>query len=201
MRPGETTAADHAEATRIDESTLTNFVNRIARWKWTITETSLRTRIIDATLTCRGTSCCPIAVLALDASPNELRRLLEEPAHAATADHIKLFEEDDSLYNQLEDTHEKTGDPEADDDLFLVHAAALAIHRNPRTEFAAAVTGLELQTITAIADAADNVSSAEGRRLTQALAKAAADENLTAQIPPGPTDRENVVPPGADSPQ
>ena len=183
MKPVERTpTADHTEVTRIHERTLTKFANQIARWKWKITYTTLRTQIVDATLTCSAAICCPIAVLALKASPNHLRKMLEEPAHATIAARIKFLDDDGSLRSQLEETHDETGDPAADDDRFVVHAAALAIHSSPRTEFAAAVAGLELPTIKAIADAADNVNSPEGRKLTAALAKATADENLAAQL-------------------
>ena len=175
-------SANSAEALSLDDTALTTLASRIDRWSWMIEDNSLRTTIIDGTATYTPSTCCPVAVLALDAAPQRLREILEGPEHEAMATEVDAMKTDGWLRSRREELHEKLREPAADDDRILVHAAALAIHSNPETEFASAVTGLQLSTVKLIAKAADDVETVDGIKLVNRLAKAARNRHLAAYL-------------------
>ena len=171
-----------AEAMSLDDTIITTLASRIDRWSWMIEEDSLKTTILDGTVRYLPSTCCPVAVLALEAAPHRLREILGEDEHEAIAADIDDIKTDGWLRSRLQQRHEKLHKPVPDDDGILVHAAALAIHSNPETEFASAVTGLELSTVKLIVKAADDVGTIDGIKLVDTLARTTRNRHLAAYL-------------------
>ena len=171
-----------SDVASLDNATLTTLTSRIARWPWTIEENALRATVIKTTPSYDPVMCCPIAALALDAAPKRLRQILDDPEHANAAADINAMQTIECLRTHLEYLHHEFNQPAPDEDRILRLATAVAIHDEPETDFAAAVTGLELSAIQKIVKASDDVKTPDGVKLAKELARATGDEQLAVQI-------------------
>ena len=178
MRPVDIPqSGDSTVMLNLDDTTVANLTNRIAGRSWTIECNRLRTILIETTPSYSPVGCCPVGALALDTAPEYLRKLLEEPEHAITANVIKNMP-GTWLHRCLEELHDASDEPRPDENQIIRLATALVIHDNPVSKFASAVTGFDLSTIELIADASDNVETSDGTKLSNAVAKARGEAEL-----------------------
>ena len=166
-----------AEEPTLDDATINNLATRIAKRQWRVEDNRLRTTIIDTTPNYGPIGCGPVGVLALDAPPNRLREILNDPEHASVGTTIKDMQAD-WLKQCLEERHWVSFDPGPNDDLFLRISSALAIHEDPVTEFTSAVTGLDLPTIELITHASEHMKTLDGNKLIKAVARARTQTEL-----------------------
>ena len=115
---------------------------------------------------------CPIAMLSMHTSDQQIETVRANPAHQPwaeqmeetvqieIAEHVEAIAEDDD------------SGPPTDRNELRRYAAALLINDEPKNDAAAELVGIEAKTVRLLADAADDASTPLGARLARALASA-----------------------------
>ena len=113
---------------------------------------------------------CPIAMLSMHTSDQQIETVLANPAHREWTDGVEAIARTDVAEHSKRIAAEDGSAPPTARNELRRYAAALLINDEPRSAAAAELVGLEPKTAGLLADAADDASSTLGATLARALA-------------------------------
>ena len=115
---------------------------------------------------------CPIAMLSMHTSDQQIETVLANPAHREWADRVEAIARTDIAEHVKRIAAEDGSAPPTARNELRRYAAALLMNDEPKSDAAAELVDLEPERVRLLADAADNTSSPLGARLARALASA-----------------------------
>ena len=140
---------------------------------------------------------CPIAMLSMHTSEQQIETVLANPAHQQWAERMEETVRTEIAEHVEAIAEDNDSGPPTDRNELRRYAAALLINDEPKSDAAAELVGIEPETIRLLADAADDASSPLGIRVARALASgdneleseytAVYDEPLPAVVHPTPS--------------
>ncbi len=139
----------------------------------------IRATLLEETHEQNEKTACPIAMLSMHASDQQIATVLANPEHQQWAERVEETVRTEVVEQVDEIAAENDNAPPADRNELRRYAAALLINDEPESDAGAELVGLEPETVRLLADAADDVSSPLGVRLARALASG--DNELEAE--------------------
>ena len=130
----------------------------------------IRATLLEETYEHVEKTVCPIAMLSMHASNQQIETVLANPAHQQWAERVEETVRTDVAEHVEAIAENNDSGPLTDRNELRRYAAALLINDKPKSDAAAELVGLEPETIRLLADAADHASSPLGIRLARALA-------------------------------
>ena len=130
----------------------------------------IRATLLEETDEQNEKTVCPIAMLSMHTSEQQIETVLANPAHRQWAERVEETVRTEVAEHVEAIAEENDSGPPTDRNELRGYAAALLIDDEPKSDAAAELVGLEPETAGLLADAADDASSTLGARLARALA-------------------------------
>ena len=113
---------------------------------------------------------CPIAMLSMHTSDQQIETVLANPAHREWAEQVEETVRTEVAEHVEAIAEDNDSGPPTDRNEVRRYAAALLINDEPKNDTAAELVAIKPETVGLLADAADDTSSTLGARLARALA-------------------------------
>ena len=115
---------------------------------------------------------CPIAMLSMHASDQQIETVVANPAHQQWSKQVEETVRTEITEHVEAIAEDNDSEPPTDRNELRRYATALLINDKPKSDAATELLNLEPETVQLLANAADDASTPLGAKLTRALASA-----------------------------